>query len=382
MVNLPSSPLKEFFVDDDDEFIKEATRKRSYSEPCWCGSNIPYKKCHRVRAEQQRWSLGKILNKQRKVFWKKRGCMHPDASPSSCRGMIIDAHTIQRKGPLSAIVDESNHLCHLEADLQNQVFELKSIGWKKASIFPGFCSHHDTELFKELETKPFEGTNQQCVLQSFRNVCCELYKKRALVESLSYQSGVLDNGLDIHRQIEIQMSINKNIEGQRKSIEELEALQNKFHKAIESKKWDSFECKVFYFRGNVELISAAAIQVDYDFDGNQHVDLFDLEDDAESIVYTTLTVDDGGALIFCWPREFSQAKKFVDSFDAYKAEEKGDVFAQYCFLSSEHTFFSKNWWEKLTESQKTRIYDLYRCTFYEGGKFIPSIEPLVDWVFE
>lgn len=381
MINLPPGPFREAFVDDDDEFVKEAIKPRKSSDICWCGSKLEYGKCHAKRQFQKPIKLGKALNEQRKVFWKPRGCMHPEASADVCRGKIIDAHTIQRKGPLATVVDSSNHVFHIEIDHQKQLMDIKALGWKKASIFPGFCSHHDTELFRQLETETFKGTKIQCVLQSYRNVCCELYKKRALVDSLKYQRKVLDAGYDLHRQIEVQMSIHKNMEGQLKSIAELEELQNKFHEALVNGNLDCFETKVFPFSGEIEMVSAAVIQVDYDFEGNQFIDIFDLEQDAQSIIYSTMNTNCGGAIVFCWLTEHECAKKFVDSFESIEDCDKGDIFAQYCFLSSEHTFFSKTWWDSLSDNQRDRIFKLYRCTYYEGGKFTVGNEPIVQWQF-
>ena len=338
-----------------------------------------YKKCHAIRGEENAWSIGQIQSNQKKVFWKSRTCMHPEASVDTCKGEIIDAHTIQRKGPLKTITDSTNHVQRIDFDVMKGRLIVEPISWKKASVFPGYCQHHDTELFRELETKEFIGSREQCVLQAYRNVCSELYKKRALVDSLEFQRGVLDKGKDVSQQISIQASISRNIDGQTKSIEELECLKERFHNSILNKEWDSFSSCVYFFEGEISIVSASAIQVDYDFNGIQYVDLFDLSQDAETIIYSVLNTKCGGAIIFCWPKEFEEAKKFVESFDEFDDSHKSDIFAQYCFLSSEHTFFSKTWWDGLSNNQRTRVFDLFRCTYYEGGKFEVSEEPFVEW---
>lgn len=381
MLNLPPQPFKTFFVGDDDEFVKEALRRRNSSERCWCGSNKAYKDCHKERASQKRITLGKLLKDQRKVFWKRRGCMHPDASTSSCRGKIIDSHTIQRKGPLKELVDPSNHVQHIYFDATTGSLRVKPISWRKASVFPGFCAHHDSELFKELESEPFIGSQKQCFLQFFRNVCSELYKKRALIDSLKFQREVMDRGRSIHDQIEIQLSVHKSLEGQRKSVEELEALEAMYHAAFKEEDWESFDFKIYFFEGKIDLISSSVIQVDYDFFGHQFVDLFDLSQNAESVSYSTINTEFGGAIVFGWPKVFKNVPKFVDSFDKIDDQEKGDIFAQYCFLNAEHTFFSKKWWEMLSKKQRDDVFRLYRCTYYEGGRFTVSQEPLVSWRF-
>jgi len=308
--------------------------------------------------------------------------MHPSVSPDVCREKIIDSHTIQRKGPLAKIIDSSKHVYHLDRNYKTNTLEMQSLGWRKASTFPGFCSFHDTDLFKDLETEKCTGTKKQCVLQSFRTVCSELYKKRALIESLKHQRRTIDAGRDLHRQIEIQLSIRANIEGNKKSIEELEHLQSCFYHAIISESWGSFDSEVYFFEGELDLISTAVMQIDYDFEEKQYVDLFDLEQDAESITYSILDTESGGAIVFCWPKETEYLKCFVESFDRVRDENKSDIFVQYCFLSSENTFFSKIWWDKLSPEQHRQIFALYQCTFYNGGSFEPSELPLVGWKFE
>lgn len=379
MINLPSKPFREVELEDDDDFVREAIRPRKHFEKCWCGSGKKYKKCHAKRGSERAWSIGQVQSNQRNVFWAPRGCMHPEASDDACKGKIIDAHTIQRKGPLEKITDGTKHVQRIDFNALRGCLFAEPISWKKASVFPGYCQHHDTQLFKELETKEFIGSNEQCVLQAYRNVCSELYKKRALVDYLEFQRGVLDKGKDFREQIEIQASISRNIDGQKKSIEELECLKYRFHNSILNKEWDSFSSSVYFFEGEMSIVSASAIQVDYDFNGNQYVDLFDLAQDAETIIYSVLNTNNGGAIIFCWPEEFKVAKKFVESFDEIDDCHKGDIFAQYCFLSSEHTFFSKTWWNGLSKKQKARVFDLFKCTYYEGGEFKVSEEPLVGW---
>ena len=381
MINLPQTPLKHRLVGNDDHFIQEATRKRQPSEPCWCRSGHQYKECHKKRHELSALPLGRIHKETLKIFKKNRGCMHPTAASSSCKGPPIASHVIQKKGPLAAIINDSNHVLNIEAAQKDASLSVKAIGWKKASIFPGYCAHHDAELFRKLETEAFIGTHEQCVLQSFRSVCCELYKKKALVESLKYQSAVLDRGRSKDKQISIQWSINKNISGQMKSIEELKALADIFNDAIKNDNLDLFESKTYPFQGPVGLISATTTQAEFDFNGLKLVDLDDLNQDAESLVYSIFPSDVGGSIVFCWPTDFKSAADVVASFDRLSPDDKGDIFAQYCFLVSEETYFSEQWWTSLSRKNQHRVFELSKSMYYEGGKFEASSDPLVNWKF-
>jgi hypothetical protein len=181
MVKLPPYPLKIEGVGEDHPFVAEALRSRKHYEPCWCGSGQKYKICHRLREQQEPLTLGQLLHEQELVFWKSRGCMHAQASSANCGGRVIDSHTIQRKGPLERIVDADNHVCRLAPSRQGGM-ALEEVGWRQASVFPGYCAKHDSVTFAPLERTPFTGTHEQCVLQSYRRI------SGAGVKLLSYLS--------------------------------------------------------------------------------------------------------------------------------------------------------------------------------------------------
>lgn len=381
LVDIPLTPFKIIPVDDNDPFVLEALRRRKPYELCWCGSEKKYKRCHRLREQEYPIPIGQILSEQRSIFWRRRGCMHPNASSSECHGNIIDSHSIQRKGALSKIVDDSNHVCHFHPSRSSSGLELEDIGWRKASTFPGYCAKHDTEIFSILETAPFSGSHEQCVLQSFRNVCNELYRKIALIESFEYQRKVIDKGVDIDTQINMQISMRGNIEAHSKSVQELNEIWNRFESTIASNNLDAFNSKVLYFEGELSVTSASVLHVEFDFYGNKLADLWNLDIDAEILIYSVMATDSGGAIVFCWPKEHEQAASVVSSFESYPNDEKGDVFIQYCFLNTENTYFSRSWWSNLNFKERQQIKKFSESFYYNGGAFVANEPRLVDWAF-
>ncbi|WP_406645631.1 hypothetical protein QEZ52_16825 [Aliisedimentitalea scapharcae] len=57
---------------------------------------------------------------------------------------------------------------------------VKTIGTKDASVFHGFCSKHDRELFSCIENEAFSGRPDQCLAVAYRAMSRELYGKDAL----------------------------------------------------------------------------------------------------------------------------------------------------------------------------------------------------------
>ena len=381
MINLPPLPFKATVVDETDPFVTNALRARKHYELCWCGSGKKYKKCHRMREQESTYTLGQLLNLQNRIFWRKRGCMHPLASPTTCNGHVIDSHTIQRKGPLERIVDESGHVMHFEAISNCVELEACRIGWNKASVFPGYCSGHDSSLFSRLETEPFTGEHWQCVLQAFRNVCNELYRKKALIESFEYQRHIIDRGLDLDNQISVQLGYAKSIEGQKKSLEESELLRSKFESTIVSDNFDALVSNCYFFQGELDVISSSVFQCEFDFVGNKLVDMWDLNLDAELLSHSIMNTEKGGAIVFVWLKDDEAPTNVLSSFDNIPDDEKGDIFVQYCFLNCENTFFSESWWKNLSSKNQNQIRQFANTLYYEGGKFVANENKLVDWTF-
>lgn len=379
MVKLPKTPFKMVGHDESHPLVKEALRDRKPYEPCWCGSGRKFKKCHRIREGQSALPLGRILHDQSRIFWRRRGCMHPHASAQSCSGDVIDAHSIQRQGVLRKLIGEDNHVYRF--GLSPTGVTVTPIGWKKASIFPGYCAKHDSRIFSPLERTGFSGTHEQCVLQAYRCVCNELYKRRALIDSLRFQRDLIDRGCNLDEQINRQLSIVWNIASQEKSEEELCGFWRKFDDAIALGNYDRFISKCYFFEGNLGVTSASALHTEFDFQGNLMMDMWDLEVDAEILSHSIMATEGGGAIIFVWLAEERTPSLVVSSFEEIANDERGDVFVQYCFLNCENNYFSRKWWEKLDPALQAQLKRYSAALHYEGGPFVPNERRLVSWEF-
>ena len=307
--------------------------------------------------------------------------MHPQASASLCQGPVVDSHTIQRKGPLEKIIGKNNHVSRLEFSPTAQIFEVEELGWKKASTFPGYCGKHDALIFSHLERVPFSGSHEQCVLQAYRNTCNELYKKRALIESLEFQRDRIDRGCDIDEQINRQLSVSQNITGQKRSAQEIELLWRKFEDAVTEKKYDRFSSKCYFFEGELCVASTGTPHTEFDFKGTRYSNMWDLREDAEMLSHSIMATENGGAIVFTWLTDERAPGSIVSSFDDIADADKGDIFAQYCFLNSENTYFSRKWWDGLQPSQRDQLKRYAAAFYYEGGAFVPNDIRLLDWKF-
>lgn len=102
-----------------------------------------------------------------------------------CTKKSINSHTISQTN--LRLIAESGHLLSFKMpDIRKAVhsnvsfsseIELKKIGLKATSSFPGFCSMHDTNLFKMIDSPELKITCQICQLLVIRTFVHEAYKK-------------------------------------------------------------------------------------------------------------------------------------------------------------------------------------------------------------
>jgi hypothetical protein len=109
--------------------------------------------------------------------------------------------------------------------------------------------------------------------------------------------------------------------------------------------------------------------------------MWDLAESAEILSHSTMANDEGGAIVFTWLTEERGPQSIVSSFDDIADDDKADIFAQYCFLNSENTYFSKQWWEDLDPPLKEQLKKYAAALYYEGGAFVPNPSRLLNWQF-
>jgi hypothetical protein len=97
----------------------------------------------------------------------------------NCEEKAIDSHILQKNGVLKYLI-EDGHLMILANDFFKRIFHFKRLGADKAFTFKGFCSLHDNQIFKSIESTYFnlrEYNNQ--LLISYRGILNEIRKKQA-----------------------------------------------------------------------------------------------------------------------------------------------------------------------------------------------------------
>lgn len=88
------------------------------------------------------------LKLEKKAKEAKRKCY-----VNGCKNFAINSHSVQERGVLNRI-SERGHLYEFDIVLWTEgLVKLKKIGIAQATAFKGFCSEHDTKLFRKLKQK-------------------------------------------------------------------------------------------------------------------------------------------------------------------------------------------------------------------------------------
>lgn len=163
-----------------------------------------------------------------KMNWK---CMFPGCNQKAC-----NTHLLQRHGVLSNIVEDGHCYELRETDVfawskDNYPMEFKRCGLQNAISHPIFCDHHDSELFKPIETGvvDYDDYHNQLLL-SYRTICSEIRRKEIVIKR--YQRYLGSNILQSYRKDYLDM-LPGTIEWSKAGIKDMMFYKEAIEKEIE-----------------------------------------------------------------------------------------------------------------------------------------------------
>lgn len=101
-------------------------------------------------------------------------CLEPTMT---CEKEAVRAHSIQNARVLDLLAVEGHVITPRQRiGRSGPEINLESVGRNNATTFTGLCSAHDTSLFREIDTKPFDPQNKEQLFQlAYRSVTRELH---------------------------------------------------------------------------------------------------------------------------------------------------------------------------------------------------------------
>ena len=353
------------------------------NDPCPCGSGKKYKKCHLNREGQPIFTEGEVKGMASSHKIQKK-CFHPSAGKVTCKGKIINAHTVSKSGSLKRIANNGKVL-HFKPDI-NSLFETggkliaKEVGVNVASTFPGFCQHHDKEMFAPVEDVEFESTQYNCFLLGFRALTKEIYTKQSALE-LTPKMRELDRGRDQYLQMQIQSFIDAYKAGIELGMRDLN-----YHKEIYDKSYNNndFSESYYYVVKHKEIpniLYSGAIYPEFDFEGNA-LQKLGTSARLDSLSVNAISLPSGGAVVFHWIGESEVNEQLIKSLHGISDNKKASAITQFAFECFENLFINPTWWNVIGSKRldlEKRVLCGATNKMHSKSCFIPTGDEYYIW---
>lgn len=347
-----------------DDFMAERlpkipTEKIGRNSPCWCGSGKKFKYCHNGRTEQDLPNPYIVANHSRKIF-SEGVCLHPDASSETCSSAKpIQSHSLQRSGALNAIAEKGHVLASLPTleDLFKNKGQtgLRKVGLGKASTFPGFCSQHDSSLFKPIEGKTLVFNRSTAYLFAYRAIALEIQRKTTALKQQSMIRSIADRGRDPLEQFLIQKTYAEFIAGLELGINDLSRIKQVYDLVIKEDSYANVHYIIHEFDSIIPLVVSSSFLPSTDFKGTLIQDLSHMGE-LEHVTITITSYEGKSMLIWAWVgRDDGVAAQFARSFLSIPIEHRADAIINAALVISENVFVRPSWWDALANEKKNSL---------------------------
>jgi SEC-C motif len=340
------------------------------NEPCWCGSGLKWKRCHRERERQEPIPIGKLLGEQHAEF--ARGvCLHPEAGPSVCGSRIIRAHTVQRNGGLSSI-SEDGHVISIKRgfeDIFKNEGEIvpRKIGVHHASTFMGFCGTHDDQLFAPVEKAPINPNAEAAFLLSFRAICYELFAKQVALRTIEVQRQ-LDRGKDFEVQCYIQQLLHLQREGMKRGLHDLAAWKRSYDEAYRDKSFTRFPFVAVVFAQPLPVVTCGAFYPEFDFGGNPLQIITRGTEPFEHVSFNLTSVNGKSiAVLGSTGSPSGPAEQFVNSYRAVPWDSRANASFHLACEYLENSYFRPSWWNAQPDKAMAHLVQRFRSGIGTAG---------------
>lgn len=359
------------------------------NDPFWCNSGKKFKHCHQDRGDQERLPYHHFANNLKKTREGERRCLYPMVS-GTCENPVIRAHSVSRNAALSLIARDGHvyqwNFDPFEIEKQQGKVLHQLVGINSATTFTGFCSSHDQQLFKPIDTGSLLPSQEQVFLLHYRAICRELYVKKPTLASNSALRDA-DRGRPVGFQSVLQQIVSGFDVSISSSLRELEDEKAICDAAILAQSFNEINALVIHFDQIPSIACSGNTQPIFDFAGNELQNLADMATPLAKLSFTLLPSTDGGIAIIAWLNKWgSICRQFADSFLAVPDNLKCSALVQWVFDSFENHALEPQWWESLSEKKKDelQLISLNWTTaspVLDSGSIVPSGTEFADWGF-
>lgn len=226
------------------------------NDKCPCGSGKKYKSCclpkHRVEKQLEQGRF--------------KQCIHP--RQNECSEKITRAHSIQNNKILRRIARQGKvYMVNPQFTEHSFGLDMKPKGRKVATIFTGFCNHHDTEAFESIENRDYGGDVEQDFSFAYRAFAFEYHRAQEAFKAVPPI---------------VPPEFEPLLQGFRARNRDLAYYKRVFDKAILSEDFEVIDTVQLKFEGAANVAVCSSFFLEYDVCGNRLNDARSLKADRSS----------------------------------------------------------------------------------------------------
>lgn len=253
------------------------------------------------------------------------------------------------------------------------------VGISDASVFYGFCAHHDRTLFSCIENEVFTGRPDQCLAIAYRTMSREYYGKHAgshIRETLRDA----DKGRSPFEQVQLQTLLDLIDQGNELAKKDLQGTHDKLTKAMVEKSPSVLRSTIIEFEGPLPFMVAGAWSPFTDFFGNELQKGY-VDEQLEQVFISSFADADWSKVCVSWldgPK--TPGKVIADQLRGLEDEQRATGCLQLFAKHIENTFYSPAWFETLSVVERDQLYKLATSGVDTLGS-VPSAEIKLDLKF-
>jgi hypothetical protein len=298
--------------------------------------------------------LQNMLERTRREFARKY-CLHPEA-PSGCSNRIVASHSVQR-AILEKYLAENGHVVQIKitahVDPVGLLAKPDKVGLNKATTFAGFCSKHDSELFRPLESSIFDFEPKQIALLGYRSACRELYAKDAEIAAAEALRNYASVNPDIPGFAE------KDERHQMMRIARINARTNLANAKDQYASMLSHDEPLRYygitFTDPPVYLNSVTFLPEWDFEGTRLQNLSFIAE-YKPICFSAWVAGGRAAAVFCWHESADEiCVPFVDSLRRCTKDRLANRVLSMAIEVSDNVVFRGDWWESISEPDRQRL---------------------------
>mgnify|MGYP000999511907 CR=1 FL=1 len=352
--------------------------KINNSEPCLCGSGKPFKSCCKgkiyTNRNVYREDVLKNPNRINHMLQQKlkstdfKICFHPDKV--SCKFPIKNAHTLQNNGILS-IIAENDHV--MVTNLFSKIregFVTHRLSKNEATTFYGFCEYHDSVIFKEIETVPYDNQIKQNFLYAYRTCAQEFHKKIRQVKAI--QGCFKDNPSIVFMEGFVESYRNMML-----SYSDVNEYMNIFNNSFVNNDFDILENYVFEFKERYDFAVSTTFNPTCDLNGKQINDIYSTDKERLKGVFLSVlpTQDRTYMILSCLKEDHKSLEAYFNQIKALDENNLKTFLNNVLPTFSENIVLSPRLWNKWTNFSKREYEKIVTGEIGEFNKLLSNELP-------